>query len=414
MAVITPIVAAVAGSAISSSMSGGSKSSGGAGGGGGYTGYVPNSLGQVDASYVDKANQYLTDAGGYLKGATTDNVNDYVGKANATGDTLLGYKNDYNSALDYTKSYGATSLDSLAKADAQARAGTGNAMQHALDIYGESEGYVPGAQRYRDSAYSDASTIRGYATSAVPYAQQMLQQGFDPQGALRSRETQSLTDSVRAGLAARGIDMGGAGAGIENKALSDFSLDWQDRALGRESTALAGANSTFNNATTNLGAASNLEKSGTDAVSGALDRRIAAIGAGDNIERGAIDAQGVAAARLGAGASVYGGTTNQLLNSRAGLDTTALGARGTGVDAQFGLSDRNQALADGDMANLYRYLSLGTGASAGAADQRAKNSTAIGGAVGSLAGKGWDYFNKPGGSGTFDNATDSGAAYDYW
>lgn len=394
MAVVVPIVAAVAGSAISSGMSsGGSGSGGGAGGGGGYTGYVPNSLGPVDTNYVDKSNSYLTDAGSYLTGNVRPALDKFVDSSTARNNLIS----------DTVIPSATTALQGLQTNSALANANVGNAQQHALDIYRESEGYVPGAERYRDSAYGDASTIRGYATSAIPYAQQLLQQGFDPEGALRSRETQSLTDQVRAGLAARGIDMGGAGAGIENKALSDFSLDWQDRALGRGATALAGANSTFSNATSNLGTASGLEKSGTDTVTNALNQRIAALGAGDTIEGRAIGLQGDAATRLGAGASGLAQTGSTLLDNN--LRTLA---------PMFSYSGAQQGLADADLSNLYRYLSLGTGASATAAGQRANNASAIGGAAGTLAGKGWDYFNKDGssGSGTSSGATEYGG--DWW
>lgn len=82
----------------------------------------------------------------------------------------------------------------------------------------------------------------------LPYAQQIMQTGFDPQGALRARTEQQLTDSTRAGLSARGLVMSPYGAGVENKALSDFNLDWQDRQLGRQNTASQGAGYLTNSA----------------------------------------------------------------------------------------------------------------------------------------------------------------------
>lgn len=75
----------------------------------------------------------------------------------------------------------------------------------------------------------------------LPYAQSILQTGFDPQGALRDRTEQQLTESTRAGLAARGINMSPVGAGVENKALSDFNIDWQNNLLNRQNTAAQGA-----------------------------------------------------------------------------------------------------------------------------------------------------------------------------
>lgn len=84
--------------------------------------------------------------------------------------------------------------------------------------------------------------------SMLPYAQRILDTGFDPEGALRARTEQQLTDSTRAGLSARGLVMSPYGAGVENKALSDFNLDWQDRQLGRQNTASQGAGYLTNSA----------------------------------------------------------------------------------------------------------------------------------------------------------------------
>jgi hypothetical protein len=75
----------------------------------------------------------------------------------------------------------------------------------------------------------------------LPYAQSILQTGFDPQNALRDRTQQQLTDSIRAGESARGIAMSPYGAGIENKGLSDFNIDWQNQQLQRQNTAAQGA-----------------------------------------------------------------------------------------------------------------------------------------------------------------------------
>lgn len=78
------------------------------------------------------------------------------------------------------------------------------------------------------------------SSAVMPFAQQILQNGFDPQGALYGRESQRLQDQVRGGQAARGISMTPYGAGLENQAMSNFNLDWQDRSLGRQNQALQG------------------------------------------------------------------------------------------------------------------------------------------------------------------------------
>ena len=71
----------------------------------------------------------------------------------------------------------------------------------------------------------------------LPYAQSILQTGFDPQSALYDRTLGQVTDQTRAGLAARGLGMSPYGAGVENKSLSDFNIDWQNQQLQRQNTA---------------------------------------------------------------------------------------------------------------------------------------------------------------------------------
>jgi hypothetical protein len=83
--------------------------------------------------------------------------------------------------------------------------------------------------------------LMGAGQAMLPYAQSILQTGFDPQNALRDRTQQQLTDSIRAGESARGIAMSPYGAGIENKGLSDFNIDWQNAQLQRQNTAAQGA-----------------------------------------------------------------------------------------------------------------------------------------------------------------------------
>jgi hypothetical protein len=81
---------------------------------------------------------------------------------------------------------------------------------------------------------------------ALQYGQQIMQTAMDPQNALYNRTQQQLTDQIRAGLAARGLNMSGVGQGIEQQGLNNFNIDWQNNLLGRQVqgagayTALAG------------------------------------------------------------------------------------------------------------------------------------------------------------------------------
>lgn len=92
------------------------------------------------------------------------------------------------------------------------------------------------------------SSLINAGQGMLPYAQSILQTGFDPQGALYDRTLQQTTDQARAGLAARGLTMSPYGAGVENKALSDFNIDWQNQQLNRQNTAAQGAGYLTNSA----------------------------------------------------------------------------------------------------------------------------------------------------------------------
>jgi hypothetical protein len=75
---------------------------------------------------------------------------------------------------------------------------------------------------------------------AMPYAQQILQTGFDPQQALYDHTLQQVRDQTNAQLAANNQLGTPYGAGIAADALANFNLNWQDRQLGRQNTATQG------------------------------------------------------------------------------------------------------------------------------------------------------------------------------
>jgi len=82
----------------------------------------------------------------------------------------------------------------------------------------------------------------------LPYAQSILQTGFDPQQALYQQQYQLQQDQDRAGQSARGLAMSPYGAGVENKANTDFNIAWQNAQLGRQNQALQGAGYGLNSA----------------------------------------------------------------------------------------------------------------------------------------------------------------------
>lgn len=77
---------------------------------------------------------------------------------------------------------------------------------------------------------------------------QTYQTALDPQQALHDRMQQQVVDASRSGQSARGIAMSPYGAGVENKAVSDFNMDWQNQQLARQIAGLGGMNQSYTGA----------------------------------------------------------------------------------------------------------------------------------------------------------------------
>jgi hypothetical protein len=89
--------------------------------------------------------------------------------------------------------------------------------------------------------YGAGGAFTGAGVGTIPYAQMIMNTGLDPQNALYNRTLQQLQDQVRVGEADRGIATTPYGAGIENQALSNFNIDWQNNLLNRQIQAAGGA-----------------------------------------------------------------------------------------------------------------------------------------------------------------------------
>lgn len=107
---------------------------------------------------------------------------------------------------------------------------------------------IGGAQNAASMGASAANNTMGLGgflanmgQSLTPWAGSILNQGFDPQNALRDRTQHQLQEQTRAGQAARGLGNSPFGAGLENKAMSDFNIDWQNNLLNRMTTGAQGA-----------------------------------------------------------------------------------------------------------------------------------------------------------------------------
>lgn len=89
-------------------------------------------------------------------------------------------------------------------------------------------------------------------TNLIDAGNATYQAGLDPRQALYGRTQQQLQDQTRASDSARGLAMSPYSAGIENKAMSDFNIDWQNQQLSRQLAGLQGM-SGANNAAVNWG-----------------------------------------------------------------------------------------------------------------------------------------------------------------
>jgi hypothetical protein len=74
---------------------------------------------------------------------------------------------------------------------------------------------------------------------------QVLNTAFDPQQALYNRTQQQITDQSNAINSMYGLSSSPAGAGLTQKALSDFNIDWQNQQLKRQLEGVSGAGRAF-------------------------------------------------------------------------------------------------------------------------------------------------------------------------
>lgn len=132
-----------------------------------------------------------------------------------------------------------------------------------LDVYSKVQGFG-GQPNYAAMQYSRAmpafqgvfdaqpGTARGqtmadWGQGMGGYGAEALKTGFDPQNELYGRTAHRLGQQVRAGQAARGIEMTPYGAALEDQAMADFNMDWADRSLGRQQTGANTASTLYNN-----------------------------------------------------------------------------------------------------------------------------------------------------------------------
>jgi hypothetical protein len=208
-------------------------------------------------------------------------------------------------------------------------------------------------------AYGLGQGLIGAGTGLFQPANAVMSSAFDPQSALYARTVQQLQDQTRAGQEARGIAMTPYGAGLENQAMSNFNIDWQNQQLQRQ-------------------------------ISG-LGAGVGAYGAGSQI--------------AGAGAGLMAGAPGQYLNASA-MPYNAFQNIGQGQLGALGglstLAGQAQGMQNLPLQNYLAYLQTGNQAG-GVANQNAlaqlaqqnqgfQQNQIMGGQLGSALtglGKGW-------------------------
>lgn len=191
-------------------------------------------------------------------------------------------------------------------------------------------GLAPMQQQGAGSLMGLGGMSGGWAGGVQPWAEQLMQTGFDPQGALYGRNQQQMMDRQNAINSMNGVAGTPYGAGVAGQTANNFDLDWQDRQLGRQTSA--------SQAYTGLGGLFN------SLVSGAGNAYTGASNLG------------------GSAYNTMAGAAQLPYSTYLGQRTDALGGLGSSFDAQRGIYGQQ---ADA-MTALYNYLNLGNSAASGA------------------------------------------------
>jgi hypothetical protein len=134
---------------------------------------------------------------------------------------------------------------------------------------------VPAAQQAQQYAQSTvlpaeqaaAASLQSYGQQAMPYAQQALAAGFDPQNALYNQQYQRMLDQQNAINAMSGMSGSAYGAGLTGQAAQDFNTSWEANQQARQAAGAATAGSIENQAGQAMTGASQL---GNQAIQGTV------------------------------------------------------------------------------------------------------------------------------------------------
>ncbi len=162
-----------------------------------------------------------------------------LGTADTTWQNLMtGLNNTYNLNSGALTSLGQESL---------------NRGLNANDVYGW--GYQHAGEAAGNQYTNLANFLNGQGVQNFGTQQQLLDAGrnvyglgLDPQNALYDRTLNQLTQQTGATNSMYGLGSSAAGAGVQNQALSNFNIDWQNNQLSRALQGLQGYTGAANTA----------------------------------------------------------------------------------------------------------------------------------------------------------------------
>lgn len=200
-AVAGPVLGAVAGGVTSSLLSPGT--SGGSGGGGGPSYYIPTGLGTADTDWQSLLSQQLGDYAGFSQLPSL-----YQRSLDNTLGTISGYGANYQSNAN-------------------------NAAAQYIDLSNL-------LNQQSNLNFGTQQQLLGAGQGLLGAGQNVYNLALDPQNALYDRTLNQLTQQTGATNSMYGLGSSAAGAGVQNQALSNFNIDWQNNQLSRALQGLQG------------------------------------------------------------------------------------------------------------------------------------------------------------------------------
>ncbi len=208
---------------------------------------------------------------------------------------------------------------------------------------------LQGAQQGAALGGAGANQLQGMAGQVGGAIPGLLQAGFDPQSALFNRGQQQSLDQSNAINAMSGLAGTPYGASVSANALGNYDINWQNQQLGREAQATGAAGSAAGQAANLYGAAPGLAQASAAMPGNAYTNQIGQILQG-------LNAQTAAGTQGGVGYSTILGGSGSGLQGAAGLGQGA--AQGVTQNASMPYNT-GSGIASNALSGLAQQTALG-------------------------------------------------------